>query len=93
MKDEAGEVSLLKNLSTHEYSKRPLVSSLIPPPSSLRKWLLRICRYGLAALFLFTAAAKLWIIKAADHRFSDNLAEFDQCLLEAMTWISSRPRG
>ena len=30
---------------------------------------------------------KLWIIKAADHRFSDNLAEFDQCLLEAITWI------
>jgi Bacterial virulence protein (VirJ) len=31
---------------------------------------------------------KLWIIKAGDHRFSDNLAEFDQCLLEAITWIS-----
>jgi dienelactone hydrolase len=31
---------------------------------------------------------KLWIIKAADHRFSDNLAEFDQCLLEATTWIT-----
>ena len=31
---------------------------------------------------------KLWIIKAADHRFSDNLAEFDQCLLEAITWIT-----
>jgi fermentation-respiration switch protein FrsA (DUF1100 family) len=30
---------------------------------------------------------RLWIIKAADHRFSDNLAEFDQCLLEATTWI------
>jgi pimeloyl-ACP methyl ester carboxylesterase len=32
----------------------------------------------------------LWIIKAADHRFSDNLAEFDQCLLEAITWITQR---
>ena len=31
---------------------------------------------------------KLWIIKAADHRFSDNLAEFDQCLLEAINWIT-----
>jgi len=31
---------------------------------------------------------KLWIIRAADHRFSDNLAEFDQCLLEAITWIT-----
>jgi alpha-beta hydrolase superfamily lysophospholipase len=31
---------------------------------------------------------KLLIIKAADHRFSDNLAEFDQCLLEAITWIT-----
>lgn len=31
---------------------------------------------------------KLWIIKAADHRFSDNLTEFDQCLLEAITWIT-----
>ena len=31
---------------------------------------------------------KLWIIKAADHRFSDNVAEFDQCLLEAITWIT-----
>jgi dienelactone hydrolase len=31
---------------------------------------------------------KLWIINAADHRFSDNLAEFDKCLLEAITWIT-----
>ena len=31
---------------------------------------------------------RLWIIKAADHRFSDNLPEFDQCLLEAITWIT-----
>jgi hypothetical protein len=31
---------------------------------------------------------KLWIIKAGDHRFSDNLAEFDRCLLEAITWIT-----
>ena len=31
---------------------------------------------------------KLWIINASNHRFSDNLAEFDQCLLEAVTWIT-----
>ena len=31
---------------------------------------------------------RLWIIKAADHRFSDNLREFDQCLLEATSWIT-----
>lgn len=31
---------------------------------------------------------KLWIINAANHRFSDNLAEFDRCLLEAITWIT-----
>jgi fermentation-respiration switch protein FrsA (DUF1100 family) len=30
---------------------------------------------------------RLWIIKASDHRFSDNLAEFDQRLLEAIAWI------
>jgi hypothetical protein len=31
---------------------------------------------------------KLWIVKAADHRFSDNQAEFDRCLLEAINWIT-----
>jgi alpha-beta hydrolase superfamily lysophospholipase len=30
---------------------------------------------------------KLWTINAADHRFSNNLPEFDQCLLEAINWI------
>jgi hypothetical protein len=30
---------------------------------------------------------RLWIIKAADHRFSDNLPEFDRRLLEALAWI------
>jgi fermentation-respiration switch protein FrsA (DUF1100 family) len=30
---------------------------------------------------------KLWIVRAADHRFSDNLAEFDRRLLEAIDWI------
>jgi dienelactone hydrolase len=31
---------------------------------------------------------KLWIINASDHRFSDNMAEFDQRLLEAITWVT-----
>ena len=31
---------------------------------------------------------KLWIIKASDHRFSDNLPEFDRRLLEAIAWIT-----
>ena len=30
---------------------------------------------------------KLWIVKAADHRFSDNLAEFDRRLFEALAWV------
>jgi hypothetical protein len=35
------------------------------------KWVIRICRFGLAALFLFTAIAKLAIIKA----FVQNMGE------------------
>jgi hypothetical protein len=31
---------------------------------------------------------KLWVVKAADHRFSDNLPEFDRRLIEAMAWVS-----
>lgn len=30
---------------------------------------------------------KLWIIEAADHRFSNNLGEFDARLLEAIAWV------
>lgn len=30
---------------------------------------------------------KLWVVRAANHRFSDNLAEFDQRLLEAIKWL------
>ena len=40
---------------------------------------------------VFSAAGepkRLWIVKAADHRFSDNLAVFDQRLLEALAWIT-----
>jgi alpha-beta hydrolase superfamily lysophospholipase len=31
---------------------------------------------------------RLWIISAANHRFSDTLPDFDRVLLEALTWIS-----
>jgi|GEM_PF-803583 len=41
---------------------RGRLSSFIVHPSSFR-WLIRICRFGLAALFLFAAGAKLLIIK------------------------------
>lgn len=30
---------------------------------------------------------RAWVIEAADHRFSDNLTEFDRRLLEAISWI------
>ena len=36
---------------------------------------------------------KLWIVKASDHRFSDNLAEFDRRLLEAIAWINQNAAG
>jgi hypothetical protein len=39
--------------------------------SKLLTWFVRICRYGLAALFLFTAAAKLAIVNA----FAQNMGE------------------
>jgi Bacterial virulence protein (VirJ) len=31
---------------------------------------------------------RLWIVNAANHRFSDNLGEFDRCLFEALDWIA-----
>jgi alpha-beta hydrolase superfamily lysophospholipase len=31
---------------------------------------------------------QLWIVKASNHRFSDNLGEFDQRLLEAVEWVN-----
>ena len=40
---------------------------------------------------VFDAASepkKLWVVKASDHRFSDNLQEFDRRLLEAVAWIA-----
>jgi hypothetical protein len=38
---------------------------------TVNKILVQICRFGLAALFLFTAGAKLWILKT----FAGNVAE------------------
>ena len=33
---------------------------------------------------------RLWIVKASDHRFSDNILEFDQRLAEAIEWVRTR---
>lgn len=30
---------------------------------------------------------KLWVVKAANHRFSGNMAEFDRRLLDALVWV------
>jgi fermentation-respiration switch protein FrsA (DUF1100 family) len=35
---------------------------------------------------------RLWVVKASDHRFSDNLGEFDQRLLEAIAWVRAGRR-
>jgi alpha-beta hydrolase superfamily lysophospholipase len=35
---------------------------------------------------------RLWIIDAANHRFSDKLAEFDYELLDAINWIAAQGR-
>ena len=36
---------------------------------------------------------KLWIVNASNHRFSDNLGEFDHRLLEALDWVvKNQPR-
>lgn len=39
--------------------------------ASILKWVSHICRFGLAALFLFTAGAKLWILR----EFAGKVAE------------------
>jgi hypothetical protein len=36
---------------------------------------------------------RLWVVRASDHRFSDNLAEFDQRLVEAMGWVAQQAGG
>jgi pimeloyl-ACP methyl ester carboxylesterase len=35
---------------------------------------------------------RLWVVKASDHRFSDNLMEFDQRLLEAIAWVRANAK-
>jgi len=36
---------------------------------------------------------KLWIVPASNHRFSDNLAEFDRTLAAAIDWVlQNQPR-
>jgi len=37
-----------------------------------------------------TEPKRLWIVAASDHRFSDNLGEFDQRLLEAIAWTKEK---
>jgi type IV secretory pathway VirJ component len=32
---------------------------------------------------------RLWLVNASNHRFSDNLSEFDQRLLDAIAWIKA----
>lgn len=36
---------------------------------------------------------RLWMIDAANHRFSDRLAEFDRRLVEAVSWVSAHEPG
>ncbi len=36
---------------------------------------------------------RLWVVNASDHRFSDNLTEFDQRLLEAVDWVRQHAVG
>jgi len=43
-------------------------------PPSAAKWIVRICRFGLAALFLFTAGAKLWILREFVGKVGELLA-------------------
>jgi pimeloyl-ACP methyl ester carboxylesterase len=33
---------------------------------------------------------RLWIVNASDHRFSDNLGEFDRILLDALAWVKEK---
>jgi fermentation-respiration switch protein FrsA (DUF1100 family) len=34
------------------------------------------------------APKRLWVVDAADHRFSNNLPGFDRTLLEAIGWVA-----
>ncbi len=34
---------------------------------------------------------RLWVVTASDHRFSDNLPEFDRSLIAALVWVRQHP--
>lgn len=36
---------------------------------------------------------RLWVVDAVNHRFSDNLGDFDRSLLEAVAWIDEQRAG
>lgn len=36
---------------------------------------------------------RLWVVAASDHRFSDNLEEFDRTLLDALDWVKAHSTG
>jgi fermentation-respiration switch protein FrsA (DUF1100 family) len=36
---------------------------------------------------------RLWTVNASNHRFSDNLQEFDRRLLEAIAWVKAHAPG
>ena len=55
----------------NEARSEPRISSFILHPSSFFKWLVHICRFGLAALFILTAGAKLAVL----NKFAGNVAE------------------
>lgn len=77
----------LRNQSTKVSSsprRRFSLTPRLPIVSLLLKWLNRMSRFGLAALFLFTAGAKLFIVKAFAVNMSQLLAAsgFDD-----VTWM------
>ena len=71
-----GEIGRNGDAENLAVSPRPRVAA------SVIKWIVRISRFGLAALFLFTAGAKLWILK----QFAGKVAE----LLSSMGWNYER---
>ena len=78
---------VLRNQSTNvSSSPRPpfSLSLRLPIVSFLFKWLIRLSRFGLAALFLFTAGAKLFIVKAFAVNMSELLAASG---FDYVTWM------
>ena len=35
----------------------------------------------------------IWLVEAADHRFSGNIEGLDRALLDALAWVKSHPTG